>query len=79
MLLCLPLVCTEGDVRLQGSTSGSNLEGRVEVCSQNQWGTVCDDFWGNVDAQVVCRQLGYQSTGNASKKSATLKSDCVTG
>ena len=53
--------CTNGDVRLVGGIN--ELEGKVEICYNKFWGSVCDDSWGTVDSNVVCKSLGYQPTG----------------
>ena len=58
--LTFTAICTNGDVHLVGGTTP--LNGRVEVCYNNQWGGVCSPSrsqWGQAQATVVCRQLGY--------------------
>ncbi len=59
------LGCTNGDLRLIGGSS--SFEGRVEMCWNNEWGTVCDDLWTAPDALVACRQLGYNPTSEFPK------------
>ena len=53
--------CSTGQLRLAGGNIAN--EGRVEICLNNVWGTVCDDHWGSIGAALVCRQLEY-STGS---------------
>ena len=53
--------CKHGDIRLAG-TSYSTI-GRVEVCHNGTWGTICSNSFDDKDASVVCRQLGYSPYG----------------
>ena len=53
--------CSDGEIRLEGANF--NTEGRVQICFNNTWGTVCDSSWGVEEAVVVCRQLGFSDTG----------------
>ncbi|CAK6980317.1 deleted in malignant brain tumors 1 protein isoform X1, partial [Scomber scombrus] len=51
------VICLDVKIRLAGSGS-TQCSGRVEICHNNTWGTVCDDDWDLNDVKVVCRQLG---------------------
>lgn len=65
--------CDDGEVRL--ADGNTQYEGRVEVCINRVWGTVCSrdhsiyswlswyNTWGTVDSNVVCRQVGHMELG----------------
>ena len=63
--------CVDGEVRLVGGSS--EYEGRVEICINKVWGTVCASgsswwwwgqyYWSTPDSNVVCRQLGHPELG----------------
>ena len=53
--------CVPGDAKLVGGLKAN--EGRVEVCIDGFWGTVCEEGWDDEDAIVLCHQLGLMPTG----------------
>ena len=52
-----------GELRLldgtRTTTDGRPCEGRLEIYINGQWGTICDDYWNDEEADVACRQLGF--------------------
>ena len=58
---------TDGSLRLVGwSLNGA---GRIEICRNGVWGTICADSqdtpWNEKNAQVACRSLGYSGALNS--------------
>ena len=68
-------LCANGQLRLAGGNIVN--EGRVEICMNNVWGTVCDNSWGTTDATVVCLQLGYSMQGQNQPWTSTSSSKVI--
>lgn len=65
-----PLDCANGQVRLMNGSSPSNgMEGRVEICYENIYGTICDDLWDEDAARVACGGM----RGNSHQQDLQLK------
>jgi len=60
-------ICSDGNIRLGQLVDdllNGTRQGRIEICFNNAWGTVCDTSFGNTDAHVACKQLtGFQPEG----------------
>lgn len=51
---------------MDGRSTDSTKEGRLELCLNDAWGTVCNSSFGYYDAVVACGQLtGFHSQGIA--------------
>ena len=55
--------CTSGSIRLVDGSSDD--EGRIEICIDGIWGSVCGNYWNYFNAEVACRQLGYSGKRNS--------------
>ena len=53
--------CSEGSLRLVNHFR-SDLVGRLEICVNNAWGTICDVLFGLNELEVACAQLGGTGT-----------------
>lgn len=60
-LFCFIVKNSKIPIRLVSPYSGPGVDflGRVEVFHDNQWGTICDDFFSIIDANVVCWMLNF--------------------
>ena len=56
-----PSECTNGDYRLVNGYIPQ--QGRVEVCVNGVWGSVCGSGWNKNSAFVVCKNLGFLNSG----------------
>ena len=63
--------CTNGTVRLSGSPAKNS--GRIEICIETTWTSLCDQSWDFKDVQVVCKELGYSPYGITNKSLSKLQ------
>ena len=58
--------CTDGEVRLANGTTDQAagvIDGRLEICYNHAWGTVCQNSFQSSEASVACSQMGlFRST-----------------
>lgn len=63
------VTCENGYVRLVNDTPESFSikdalsRGRVEICINQTFHTICEDDWSDIDASVLCAELGFSTYG----------------
>ena len=59
-IITITFLFPDASIQLQlGGDGATASSGRVEVLFDGVWGTICDDDFGLQDADVICRQLGF--------------------
>ena len=64
------MACEDGYVRLVNDRESPARikdeisQGRVEICMNGTFQSVCDSGWNNEDASVVCSEIGLSRYGN---------------
>ena len=60
-------LCVTGETRLESTSEdvhSGTLEGRLGLCINNAWGTVCDSLFDDSDAAVACSRIsGFARQG----------------
>ncbi len=56
----IDIAAEQPSISLRLANGTSVMEGRLEVQYNGEWGTVCEIDWDKRDAEVACRQLGFQ-------------------
>ena len=54
--------CSDGELRLAGKVTARS--GRLEICYNRAWGSICNYAWDTTDTNLACQQLGFQPYGN---------------
>ena len=72
MIYCNPSDEITGPFPVRLTDGVDETEGRVEIFYNGEWGTVCDDAWGLVDANVVCREIGCPYGATTTPNNATF-------
>lgn len=77
LIFLISAACMEGNIRIaDNSTHGGSIWGRVEVCMDGRYGTICDDSWDSEDSSVVCNQIGLSPYGMNCKPEFKLPVTC---
>ena len=45
-----------------GLETGQGVLGRLEICYNGHWGSMCDDHINDATAAIACRELGYYNS-----------------